>query len=190
MKEELTLKKLTSKLFWGIFLHSLWLGLVLGFVGGLVVGILSLVLGTGLTEIIESILNIALSATALFIAVKLTNNGLLSKYKINKDILQKVATKVIIIMVILEIIVMTLAVLLIPISVESSVKEAEEYYKIFGVLAEKQGSLETIKEEIEAQKPKMYVTTILTYAANLIIQVLAVKYAVYDLEKRTIVEEV
>ena len=45
-------------------------------------------------------------------------------------------------------------------------------------------------EEIEAQKPKMYVTTILTYAANLIIQILAVKYAVYDLEKRAIVEEV
>lgn len=185
MKEELTLKKCKSRLFWGIFLHSLWLSLVLGFAGGFIIAIPIAMLGEGIGDIIETILNLVISATAVFIAVKITNNGILKKYKVNKEILQKVATKVIVIFVIIEVICLGIAMLFVTLWEDILLIAAEQNVEHF----EQVGGIEAVKEEVENQITKTYITTLLTGTTNLIIQILAVKYAVYDLEKRAIVEE-
>lgn len=175
MKNELSVGKCTSQIFWGIVLHSIWLGLLSGVIVGVLVTVLNIE-----SVIVENILTLIATAVTLFFAAKIANNGIVKKYTVNTAMLKDVVKRLWIIVIILGVVYLVLRIVMLPIALESQIQELEDANKIFGIY-----DIEKIRQELEAQLPETYAVLIVFSLLNIALELAAMKYAVYDLEQKS-----
>ena len=175
MKKELSVKKCTSEIFWGIVLHSIWLGIICGIVMGVLMGAIG-----SESVIVENVFSLAFSGIALFLAAKLTNKSIVKKYNVNTEILDKVVKRLWTIVIILGTILLVARMLLLPMSIENEIEKLENSYFI----TYDEEDIQKIRDELEAQLPSTYAILIVFTLLSIGLELVMMKYAVYDLKNK------
>lgn len=184
MKKEITVRKCVSEIFWNRLAHAIWMTIVLS--------LLSIALGNAIlsslsfdsaknfymfltNDLVLLILSLVAYAVISFFGLKLTNRYVAKKYNIDKEMLKKVEKVLLIIGITLSIILLAYNI----VTVKTEAEEAFETYKELGIeFGENVSALES------SYLSDKYVYEAISGILSLILEVVMVKYLVFDLERR------
>lgn len=180
-RKEISVKKCTSEIFWNRVAHLLWMYFVYYIVIAAIASSLNSLMHISLVDNAIVIMIISCISFALidFFAVKLTNRYMVKKYIINKDILKKVEKTLLIISIILSVLLLVYDIVELKSAVNESYSELE---KLKVDLDE--AELILAESILAGAITQECASTIIGVAIGLIIELVMVKYLIFDLEKR------
>lgn len=187
MKKEITVRKCVSEIFWNRLAHAIWMAIVLSLLSTILANTIlsSLSFDSAINfykflnnDLVSLILSLATSAAISFFGLKLTNRYVAKKYNVDKEMLKKVEKILLIIGIILSIVSLVYNIATIA-NVKAEAEEAFETYKKLGI---ELGEIESVLES--SYLSDKYVYEAIGGILSLILEVVMVKYLVFDLERR------
>lgn len=184
MKKEITVRKCVSEIFWNRLAHAIWMAIVLSLLSTTLANTIlsSLSFDSAMNfymflenDLVVLILSLATSAAISFFGLKLTNRYVAKKYNVDKEMLKKVEKILLIIGIILSIVLLVYNIA----TVKTEAEEAFETYKELGI---ELGEIESVLES--SYLSDKYVYEAIGGILSLILEVVMVKYLVFDLERR------